>query len=304
MKRTVVITAFPYPLIWDRGYFDIRIADKIFEVDFLRRYRQQDEGIPSPSFSPGISKSSNSEMHFDRLTRVAYTLVNIWFPMRVEWDKHKEIQGWIHAVINRLLEVYRYQTGEFHVDAIPINELWEYEIMDTNEDGTTFPSSVKCRRYFPLGSGVSLARIAPVPTEARQLLRDGTKLPIPRTLYLNAKREELLENYRLAVVEAETAFETLVDQTVSQYYKEQGLSSTSIENKLQTSLKNLIKHHIPQACGQHFKGTAEHAAWESNLYRLRNEVVHEGASVSADEAHKALEAAGQALQWIEANKTV
>ncbi len=133
------------------------------------------------------------------------------------------------------------------------------------------------------------------------MLRDGTELPIPRTLYQNAKREELLENYRLAVVEAETAFETLVDQTVSQYYKDQGLSGADIENKLKAKLWKLIREHIPQACGQHFEGTAECAAWESDLYRLRNHVVHDGASVSADEAHKALEAAGQALA---ANKSV
>ncbi len=123
MKRTVVVTAFPYPLIWDRGHFDIRIADKIFEVVFQRQYRQQGDGILSLGFAANISGSSNVEMPYDRWARVAYTRVVIWFPMQIEWDRREEIQGWIHTAINRLLEVYRYKTGEFYVDTIPANEL-------------------------------------------------------------------------------------------------------------------------------------------------------------------------------------
>ncbi len=170
--------------------------------------------------------------------------------------------------------------------------------MDTNEDGKTFPSPVECRRVLPL-YGTRLARTAPIPTEARQVLHDGTELPVPRTLYLNARREELLENYRLAVVEAETAFETLVDQTVAGYYKKQGLSDTEVARKLRTSFANLIRDHIPRCCGEQFEGTTEHAAWQSDLYRLRNSVVHDGASVDADQVGRALDAAEKAIGWIE-----
>ncbi len=131
--------------------------------------------------------------------------------MYVDRDKSEEIQEWVRSVINRLLDVYRFTTGEFYVDSVPANELWEYEIMDTNEDGKTFPSPVECRRILPQGHGVRLARIASISTEAEQILHNGSELPIPRTLYLNAKRAQLVESYRLAVIEAETAFEVLVD---------------------------------------------------------------------------------------------
>ncbi len=162
----------------------------------------------------------------------------------------------------------------------------------------TFPSPVECRLVLPL-PGTRLARTAPIPTEARRVLHDGAELPVSRTLYLNARREELLENYRLAVVEAETAFETLVDQTVAGYYKEQGLSDAEVEKKLRTAFMNLIRDHIPRCCGEPFEGTREHAAWHSDLYELRNSVVHDGASVDAGQAGSALDAAEKAIGWIE-----
>jgi hypothetical protein len=190
MKRTVVTTAFPYPLTWNRGHLNVRVASHVFEVDFWRQYRQDGDDISSPTYSAGYSASSNVEMPYDRLGRMAYTRVHIWFPMHIAKDETEEIQKWVHAVINRLLEVYRYTTAEFYVDTVPANELWDYEVIDTNEDGTTFPSSVEGRRVLPLRYGIRLARLAPIPTEAEQILRGGSELPIPRTLYTSTAGTE------------------------------------------------------------------------------------------------------------------
>jgi hypothetical protein len=149
-----------------------------------------------------------------------------------------------------------------------------------------------------------LARIARIPNEAKDFLKDGTPLPVPKTLLLNARREELLENYRLAVVEAETAFETLIDQTITEYYRALGATEVEIDNKLQAGLKNLVKDHLPLCCGgRPFIGTAVHSAWENDLYKKRNDIVHNGASVAADETRKALDAAENALQWVETHTT-
>lgn len=90
-------------------------------------------------------------------------------------------------------------------------------------------------------------------------------MPVPQVLLLNARREALLENYRLTVVEAETAFEALVDQAVSQYYRSKGASPDEIGRKLEAGLKNLIRDHLPKACGGKFEGTKIHEAWQRNL---------------------------------------
>lgn len=304
-ERMRVITAFPYPLIWDEGTLYIRLDEEVFEVYFKRQYRREGDKIPSPGWSPGITETSNVEIPHDRTARVAYTVADIRFPMRVSAEddeqEQEEIRRWIHAVMNRLLEVYRFTTGEFHVDTIPVNELWEYEVQTwlDSDKGSPAPDTVEGKRFYPPLGGTQLARISPIPDTARRLLADGEQLPVSQVLLLNARREILLENYRLAVVEAETAFEALVDQAVSQYYRSKGAHSEEIRRKLEAGLKNLIRDHLPKVCGGKFEGTETHAAWQRELYDLRNEVVHNGASANREQAERAIEAADRALRWVE-----
>lgn len=308
-ERTVVITAFPYPLVWGEGRVDICVEDKNFSVYFKRQFRKEDDRVPIPSqgWSPGITNTTNIEIPHDRLARVAYTTAWITFPMNVNIDNYEEIAKWTHTVNNRLLEVYRFTMEEFHIDTIPLNETWELEVQRQHyvDEIAHITREIQGKRYFPPIGGAQLCRIASIPNEAKTYLRNENPLPVPKTLFLNAKREELLENYRLAIVEAETAFETIVDQTITDHYRSQGASDTEIDNKRQASLKNLIKDHLPRCCGgQSFVGCSEHSAWENDLYSLRNDVVHNGAFVDVNKTQKALDAAEKALQWIETHRTV
>ncbi len=276
--QTLVRTKIPYPLIWDDGRLHIRIKESVFDVRFRRQYR---EG------------SNNVEIRHDRLERVANTTVKILFPTLVE-DKNERLM-WVHAVLNRLIEVYRFTTGEFYLDTLPKNELPDFEVLIVNDDGTLSPDMT---HVWSFGLGLTLARTARVPDEARQLLVESTELPIARILYLNARREELLENYRLAVVEAESAFEVSVHEIVSRYYRNGGVSPAKIDNILDAGLKNLLQDHVPKSCGKQFVGTEEHGVWEARLYDLRNKIVHQGVSVTADDARNALAAAERALEWL------
>src|SRR5215216_5006681 len=232
-ERTKVITAFLYPLIWGEGRVDVRVEDKTFRVYFRRHYRKEGDKAPIPTlgWSPGITEATNIEIPHDRLGRVAYTVVQIMYPMNVDRENFAEIAKWAHAVNNRLLEVYRVVMEEFHIGTIPINGTWELEVQTLHyvDERAEMPSSVDVRRYFPPTGGAQLARTALIPGEATAYLRDGTTLPLPKTLYLNARREELFENYRMAVVEAETAFEALVDQVIADYYRSQGVSDSDVE---------------------------------------------------------------------------
>jgi hypothetical protein len=302
MERTVVRMTFPYPLIWDRGELEIRVEDKSFQVVFERRYHEAPDKRP-PTGS--IISAPHHELPYDRLGRVAYTQVEIYFPMYVQDDltDREELWNWVHTIINRLLSVYRYSMEEFYIDTVPKDELNIETITTINEHGRLSETRIG----FQAASSdrwLTRARTRPIPDEARRILRDGTELPISKVLFLYAKREHLLENYRIAVVEAETAFETLIDQVIAQYYRGQGLSTAEIENKLRAGLTNLIAHHIPRCCGAAFESTSEHAAWQTDLYELRNSVVHDGASVSAEQASQALDAAERAMRWIELRASV
>jgi hypothetical protein len=302
MERTVVRVTFPYPLIWDRGELEIRVEDKSFQVVFERRYHEAPDKRP-PAGS--IISAPHHELPYDRLGRIAYTHVEIYFPMYIENDltDSEELWNWVHTIINRLLSVYRYSMEEFYIDTVPKDELNIGTITTINEHGRLSETRIG----FQAASSsrwLTRARTRPIPDEARRILRDGTELPISKVLFLDAKREHLFENHRIAVVEAETAFETLIDQVIAQYYRGQGLSTAEIENKLRAGLTNLIAHHIPRCCGAAFESTSEHAAWQTDLYELRNSVVHDGASVSAEQTSQALDAAERAMRWIELRASV
>ena len=69
LKRTLVTTSIPYPVIWDQGKLDVRIGSNLYSVAFKRGYR---EG------------SNKVEIKFDRLGQISFTDVRILFPDHVE----------------------------------------------------------------------------------------------------------------------------------------------------------------------------------------------------------------------------
>lgn len=123
--------------------------------------------------------------------------MEIRFPIYVhsEIGNNEELENRFRAVINRLLEVYRYATEDFYVDLIPKRELHPYKVRTIREDGT-----VESERSVvnPGGGDVRLGpgTTVSVSDEAQQILQEDTQIStIPQVLYLNAKRENFFENY-------------------------------------------------------------------------------------------------------------
>ena len=312
-EGTLVRATIPYPLIWDNDDLDIRVEDKDFKVHFKRRFRPEGDAPVLGGGGGGIISAPGQELPYDRSGLIAYTELEIVFPTHVPYNdigERDELQRCVLAVINRLLEVYRYATGESYISSIPRIELQIGSVSRAlKEDGTVEEQNRERMIGFeagpdPLLEGarrwLTTARTEPVTEEAREYLQVGDDLPLPTMLYLNAEREYIFESYRIAVVEAETAFEALVDQVVDNYYKSMNRSSRDIENILRQDIVNLLRDHIPQCCGgEQFEGTPEHCAWRNDLYKLRKGVVHDGEPVNAVQAEKALEAADKAMKWIE-----
>lgn len=288
----MVQTTIPYPLIWEEGNFSIRVGVDVFDVHFKRQSRQSEDHTREYS----VAKANRVEIRYDRLGRVAFTSVDILFPRLVANQDEHELRRMVLAVLNRLIEVYRFTTGEYYLESIPMHELREYDTSIIKEDGSKAPEMAHSGTF---GYGLTLARYAPIPDMSRQLLLTGAEVPVPDLLLLNARREYLLEDYRIAVVQAETAFEALVDEVVSHYYRATGRSDAEVDVILNnTGLKNLLKDHIPKCCTNAFVGTQEYTTWESDLYSLRNAVVHRGASVDAAVVNKAIDAGEKAMKWI------
>lgn len=296
MPFTVFEAEIPYPLMWGKaGWLHIRLEGKDYAIAFERRWRPNNSGL---------------EMKFDRLGRVAYTVVSVRFPYETAGDDLGELRRVAHKAINRLLDVYRLATKESHIGHIPIHELGQanaaHGVFRYNDDGSI---SELNSLQFDLGSGLTLSRNRHLDDEAVLHLAFESPLPVVDLLVLNARRSLHFEDYRIAVIEAETAFEVGIDQTLSRYYSSLTTKNTEghivpaysreeVAQKLDAGLMNLVSDHLPKALGRDFVGTDQHLRWKTDLHSLRNSVVHEGREIQVEQAERAVASAEDALVWI------
>lgn len=296
MPFTVFNADVPYPLMWDKAdWLPMRLEGKDYAIAFERAWR------------PG---NSGNEIRCDRLGRVSYTKVAVRFPYATTRDDAEELRKVSHKAINRLLDVYRCATKESHIGHIPIQELGSsnssHGVYDVKDDGSVWERN---SFRFDMGSGLTLARTQELDGNSILDLAYERPLPVVYLLVLNARRSLLFEEYRVAVIEAETAFEVGVDRILTQYYLSRTTRSTEgcvvpahsredVHRILDAGLKNLLNSHVPMALGREFIDTDEHSRWENDLYDLRNAAIHDGKRVREDEAERALEAAEDALVWI------
>ena len=296
MPYTVFGAEIPYPLMWgEAGWLPIRLEDKSYEITFERSWRPGNTGV---------------ELKYDRLGRVSYTKIAVRSPYATTRDDFEELRRVSHKAINRLLDVYRCTTKESHIGHIPIQELGpsntSHGVYELKEDGSVWELN---SFRFDFGSGLTHSRTQEMDGNSILDLAYERPLPVVDLLVLNTRRSLLFEEYRIAVIEAETAFEVGVDRILTRYYLSRTAKSTEgyvvpahsrgdVHRLLDAGIKNLINHHLPMALGREFLGTDQHGRWEKDLYDLRNAVIHDGKEVRENEAELALEAAEDALTWI------
>ena len=296
MRHTVFKTEIPYPLMWGKaGWLPLRLEGKSYEIAFERAWRPGNSGV---------------EMKFDRLGRVSYTTVAVRFPYETTGDDMQELIGVAHKAINRLLDVYRSATKESHIGHIPIQELGpsnaSHGVYDSKDDGSVWELN---SFRFDMGSGLTHARTQEIDYNSMLDLAYERPLPVVDLLVLNARRSLQFEDYRVAVIEAQTAFEVGVDRILRRHYLSQtatsaqghvapAYSNEDVDRLLDAGLTNLLTDHLPRALGKGFIDTEEHLRWKHDLYLLRNAVIHEGKDVQADQADRALAASEDALVWM------
>jgi hypothetical protein len=275
MVITTVQTSIPYALIW-QGKISLTDTEGQLTINLAKVF---------------TGENKNVEMWHDRLGRVAYSTISIEFPKELD---EKNIPDTTLRIINRLIDVYRYTTGEYYLERIPQNELRRIDVITRLNNG-----QVPLVSMSNFGEGLIIACYSDIPQEAIDILQSGEEPPIYSMLLLNAKRELLFENYRLAIVEAETAFEVYVDTIITEYYRKKGLSETAIKSKLGGGFKNLLTNHINKICLEEFVGCKEHSNWESKAYLKRNAIVHDGASANKQDTDEAIECVETAILWIQ-----
>lgn len=146
----------------------------------------------------------------------------------------------------------------------------------------------------------------PLSGDHLHMFYDGVRGPVPDDLavelFLSALRRLDRQDFALAVVDAQSAFETVVADALRAGLRADGLDDATIDSEMtyQGEYDQLVKRlrkldsiaGSASPPGQQFKDSAEESAWKANLYRLRNRVAHGGLRTVTFDAAKAAVSAG------------
>ncbi|MFO7679198.1 MAG: hypothetical protein R6X34_04035 [Chloroflexota bacterium] len=208
------------------------------------------------------------------------------------WFRNQAIES-----VNRLLNTYRYYSKEFHIKPLAGRELWFDFIFALlyNENPPDAKTSDFTIKYMPIMywhdiypqiENVSESIVSKI----RKHLISTQNISLGESLLLNAYAYHDQGDYRLAIIEVETAFEATIHQHLQEFFKEDQTTFNKIEEI--DKFTNLVKCKL---CRPAFKGKEfsenipEFVLWRKNVMDLRNSIVHgDKITVSEKEAHEAI----------------
>lgn len=272
----------------------MKIGSETFRFAFERKWVEEgDHGLG------GFRSAEGMEILGDRHGRVAYTDVRITMEGRLPDEDLQRIlmaRRLVRSVINRVLQVYRVDTSEAYIEPVSNVDLGRVLVQELEEGDGFTESGFETIDGFV--GGLQRAREGEPSSFALETLENDRGLPLPWVLLLDAQREAIYGKHREAVIHCQTGVEVAVQIAVRAFYEAQGENEEAIEVKLDAGLKNLMKDHLPLATQEDFWGTEVQDTWDEEAYSVRHRAVHEGRSVSQEEAATAILACRDVVAWI------
>jgi len=216
-------------------------------------------------------------------------------------------------IVNRFIEVYRHVMDQFQIRRIPSEEVFKADIQwYLNDDllGGT---------WSPMGFGHAIT-LEPQGSDAqtmgtlRSWLSSTRPVPVAIELFQDAKDRLDRAEYRLAVIDARTALEVLVDEVLFEYFSASGASLEEAcrvlgvdPQKVQTLEDSLQFSPISRKLGNALKQALEldlhngnSSLWQRWLRskELREKGVHRGEEVNRAEALEAVNTMGEIIDNI------
>lgn len=307
--RYVIFVWFelPFCLYLPYGHYEVRMADlnegkpALIQLDKKTRARR----ARFPMIAPG-----QGEMWRDRRGRFRYSSAMVYMPYSdaagpdldrmMDFMPEQRYLFYALEYVNRLLRVYRLVTGDYYIPLLATEDIGHYlgiGIADTQREPVQ-------GKWMPKGVGEPEVNLLPDkrPEEVskiKEMLR--TEAPISDEEELLMSARDLLDtgSPRLAVVEAQTAFEVVVSRSVARYYRQRGYSNEEIAKKLDCGFANLIADHLNAKIKPFAEGMPEHDNWHTETYKVRCDLVHgERLEVTEKEAEKAIRRVEEALQYL------
>lgn len=291
----------------------------------------------------GFEQSNGTELVRDRHGRLRFSTVDIELPgraiieketrrrveagelaaengkIRVEFTDHDLVNDFSEAafhegvaVINRLIEVYRHVADEFQVRRVTLADLFKAHVAWFQEN-----EPLGGTHHIGFGQGMT---VEPESFDAQTIgtLRAWlcSTRPVLTTFMLFSDAKDRLdrEEYRLAVIDARTALEVLIDELLLAFF---ALSGTSLEDgcrlldvettKVQSLEEALQRASINRKLGEAIKQVLHldihngaPALWERWLAakKLREAGAHRGTEVGRAEAFEAVNTMGEMMRKI------
>lgn len=185
---------------------------------------------------------------------------------------------------NRFLDVYRYFAKEHHISTIAgrstnfdFQFAFLYNENSPSDERSNFSLTLMPVFYW----GNIYSKFPDVHEDAvlsiRDFLKSQDEIPMAENLILNTYEYFDQGNYRLAIVEIETAFEAYIQSHLRTYFKNDSNMLAEIDRLGKGSITNLVKSKKmrPAFNGKPFhESTAEFIAWREKVADQRNLLVH------------------------------
>jgi len=326
IPSTAVIFELPFCLYIDDGLYELIIDGNPGAIQIFRKSRYSK--VQDLPFNKGgfiiNADPFNCEVKGDRFGRVAYSLVLVSIPSGdLSLEDADPLCDRAVKCMNRLIDVYKTVTEEFWIPTISSADLIGVQYRHCDKNGQEKPGLVYGEPMQVPGLNVggplqiissgltSIKRPSEIHIRIRDMLTKGTTIPAYTSLMLDSQNSIRFGRYHLAVVEAQTAFESFFYTFVRHQFVRKSLMTSILQTELDRpgGLKREIKKSVSGKTRvdklEYFsylvttpprsfaKDVTEHDNWFNQTYILRNKVIHEGKNdvtqKEAEDAFKAVE---------------
>jgi hypothetical protein len=295
-KISILKLDLPFAINLADGPYLIKMDDIGTRVTINRENVSKKHGVPD-----NVTIPDNTYLHGDRWGKIHYSRIIIEVahsiyirpnPLLIDSLVSLSVE-----IINRILDICRAVLRE-HYPRLARSDITSYEMFYVDLQNQTRSSGFGMFSDNILSSGGAEMPNSEQLSQIKTYLERGIKFHPYYELLLNAYDKYYYGDYKIAVVEANSAFEVFIDYFLNLKYTDLGKSESQIINILQTGFKNLLKIHIKVVTGFDFETSPYYGKWENLSYKLRNDIVHEGKNTSAEASRLALETISEIIEFI------
>ncbi len=314
-KYYVVIGfSIPYCLYLPDGIYKVLVQAAGYaltgQVELKRGQRRLSE---AGSLSRVLATANDTQKFADRRGVFCYSSILVYIPVmetsldtliNIEkaWEVIEKNRFWYHelAIIafNRLVEIYRFCTGECHIKLLTGRDLWfdfNFFLLLNQRP----PQAITLPLYHTSNVLPATVKIPEfVFTDIREKLIADFYLPLSEELLLNV--HDLIDqgNYRLAVIEVEAAYEAALYELLRSHFGDK------LKVKNYSDPGNLIEDKpfqaIMQSKHKQFDLTDHrYKRWKKHVWNVRNGLVHgRRSSVTYEAAVDAVQIVENILEYV------